>query len=95
MCETKKQQFTRLCKSLANMESLLNDFQNIGILLEPDEKIGHYVYNTCDNIFNVVKSLLNVPNGDEDDWLHDKLMSASLDTMDKVMTEVWEKYGTD
>lgn len=97
MYETKKQQFIRICKSLANMESLISDFKELGLLMEPDTRIGHYVYNTCDNIFNVAKSILDINkiDYDGDDWLHDHLMNAKLDTLDQVIEEAWQKYGTD
>lgn len=91
--------FYELCKIMANLESTIKSFENIGFIVEPMHDkdsvstVSDCLYNSCSIAYSIANTLLTFSNVDEENNICNELLSATIENVDEISKKVWEEYG--
>lgn len=89
--------FYELCKIMANLKDVIDTFQDIGFIVEPDNRnsksISTNLYASCDIVYNIAASLLNFPDVNTENGICNELMKMGSETVEDVSKKVWDEYG--
>ena len=86
--------FKELCHIMANVESLIDMLEDIGFMIaDDDDGVGHNIYNTASRAYDLASDLLEFPDVQTENDVCNQLLAAKESNVEKVATEVWDKYG--
>lgn len=89
----KEKMFYELCSIMATLEDGINTIESIGLTIEPDEGIGHNLYNACSTACRLASNLLDFPDTGTEDTVCNELFGATKETVNEISKKIWSAYG--